>query len=212
MSPRKNRFELAFGQGANAILSMLQSKFALVGSPFRPAKDTGDGERILGRMWRIFVAREQKRRRKEIQGSSESFDKSNTLKNGKIAKLLLVSGYHPAALLDELLGALVNLGLGGGNLVLDMFIRQSLREADTSIRTTVKSSNGLASSMFFNVFCKSLSSTSTLLLVCSAALTAWASKASMALIWRLTSYFLGWKALNCFSMSSMTAEFLRMPR
>jgi hypothetical protein len=47
-----------------------------------------------------------------------------TLKNGKVAKLLLVSGYHPATLLDELLGALVDLGLGGGNLVLDVFIRQ----------------------------------------------------------------------------------------
>jgi hypothetical protein len=151
-----------------------------------------------------------------IQGSLESFDVevSHTLQNGKVAELLLVSGYHPAALLDELLGALVDLGLGGGNFVLDVFIRQglSLTATNTSIRTTVKSSNGLASSMFFNVFCRSLSSTSTLDLVCSAALTAWASKASIALIWRLTSYFLGWKALNCFSISSITAEFLRMER
>jgi hypothetical protein len=76
-----------------------------------------------------------------IQGSLESFDVdvSHTLQNGKVAKLLLVSGYHPATLLDELLGALVDLGLGGGNFVLDVFIRQglSLTETDTGIRTTV---------------------------------------------------------------------------
>lgn len=56
---------LRFGQRANAILSMLQSKFALVGSPSRPARDTGVG--YGGEVWREFVAREQKR--EEIQGS-----------------------------------------------------------------------------------------------------------------------------------------------
>ena len=40
------------------------------------------------------------------------------LEDGQIAKLLLVAGDGPAALGDELLGALVNLGLGSGNLVL----------------------------------------------------------------------------------------------
>lgn len=50
----------------------------------------------------------------------------NTLQDGEIAELLLVSGHHPAALLDELLGALVDLGLGGGNIVLDVCIRQGL--------------------------------------------------------------------------------------
>jgi hypothetical protein len=165
-------------------------------------------------VWREFVAESKKgvRDTRKLESLMSRF--FPTLKNGKIAELLLVSGYHPATLLDELLGALVDLGLGGSNLVLDVCIRQrsSRKQTNAGIRTTVKSSNGLASSMFFNVFCRSLSSTSTLDLVCSAALTAWASKASMALIWRLTSYFLGWKALNCFSMSSMTAEFLRIPR
>jgi hypothetical protein len=203
------------GQRANAILSMLQSKFALVGSPYSTGKRYRWWVNVYSReVWREFVAESKKGVRDTRKLESLMSRYFSTLKNGKIAELLLVSGYHPATLLDELLGALVDLGLGGGNLVLDVFIRQrsSGKQTNAGIRTTVKSSNGLASSMFFNVFCRSLSSTSTLDLVCSAALTAWASKASMALIWRLTSYFLGWKALNCFSMSSMTAEFLRMPR
>jgi len=47
--------------------------------------------------------------------------------------------------------------------------------------STVSSSNGLASSMFFRVFSRSLSSRSTFCLVASAFLMASTSNASMAL-------------------------------
>jgi hypothetical protein len=40
------------------------------------------------------------------------------LDGGKVAELLLVAGDAPAALGDELLDALVDLGVGGDNLVL----------------------------------------------------------------------------------------------
>ena len=66
--------------------------------------------------------------------------------------------------------------------------------------------------MFFSVFSRSCSSASTLPFVSSALFTACASNASIALSWRETSYFFGWKALNCFSMSSMTALFFRTER
>jgi hypothetical protein len=76
----------------------------------------------------------------------------------------------------------------------------------------VRSSKGLAVSMFLRVLSRSFSSASTLALVSSALLRAVASYASMALIWRPTSYFLTWKLVNCFSMSSMMAVFLRTER
>jgi hypothetical protein len=69
----------------------------------------------------------------------------------------------------------------------------------------VRSSNGLASSIFFNVFAKSCNSKSTRPLVSSAFFIAWASKASMALICLPTSYVAGLKVLKCFSISSTTA-------
>lgn len=129
------------------------------------------------------------------------------LKHGKVAEALLVTRHHPATLGDEFVGLLVDRLLGGGNVVLYTSTivskRAGIHSFSTSsfsllllllpvvdaagLRTTVSSSNGLASSMFFSVAARSLSSRSTACLVASAFLTASTSKASMALIWRLTS-------------------------
>lgn len=62
------------------------------------------------------------------------------------------------------------------------------------ILTTVKSSNGLASSIFFSVFSKSASSASTLPFVANAFWTAWASNASIVLICFATSTATGLNA------------------
>ena len=80
------------------------------------------------------------------------------------------------------------------------------------ILTTVKSSNGLAVSIFFNVFSKSLNSPSTLPFVSSALFTACTSKASIALICRATSYVAGLNALKCPSISSTTAVLFKVLR
>lgn len=66
-------------------------------------------------------------------------------------------------------------------------MRWSISGWAAATSSTVRSENGLASSMFLSVFWRSLSSLSTTALVSSALLTAWASKASMALICLFTS-------------------------
>lgn len=60
-----------------------------------------------------------------------------------------------------------------------------------AVLTTVKSSNGLASSMFFNVASRLFNSASTFPFVSSALFMAWVSNTSMALICFPTSYVTG---------------------
>ena len=126
----------------------------------------------------------------------------------------LVAWYRPASLGNELGRLLVDIWASNCNLVLRRVSVLVMYPNLVILRlhTTVRSSNGLASSMFFSVFSKSFSSKSTRPFVSSAFFTACASKASMALICLPTSYVAGLNELKCFSISSTTAWFFRIDR
>ena len=94
----------------------------------------------------------------------------------------LVTWNDPATLRNKLLGAFVDVWSRGGNLILGES-REHIKIGfiEEVVRTTVRSSNGLASSIFLSVLSKSFSSRSTTSLVSSADFTACASKASITL-------------------------------
>ncbi len=129
----------------------------------------------------------------------------------------LVSRHLPLPFRHKLRRALINIWSCGGDLVLEVVTPMVstypyVNRTDILRHTTVKSSNGLASSIFFNVFSKLLNSPSTLSFVSSAPFTACASNASIAFSCLPTSYPCGLKPLMYDSISSTTAVLLSTER
>lgn len=136
------------------------------------------------------------------------------VKNSEVT--YLVARDVPTPLRYKLFCSSVDIRACRRNFVLQAHTKFSIatrnHEIVSWILTTVKSSNGLAVSMFFNVVSNSRNSPSTLPFVSSALFTACTSNASMAFICRPTSYVAGLNALNCPSISSTTAVLLRLLR
>ena len=116
----------------------------------------------------------------------------------KESEAYLVSRHCPLSFRYKLRGALIDVWSCGSDLILQVIIATISthpQPLDTRCprHTTVKSSNGLASSIFLNVFSKLLNSPSTLSFVSSAPITACASNASIAFNCLPTSYDCGLK-------------------
>src|SRR5215469_2938681 len=119
--------------------------------------------------------------RKDRQTSPASWV-SNEQNNKAWKDTNLVTRNVPAALRNKLLGTLVNVWSRGSNLVLGNTCQHiKIGLVEEAVRTTVRSTNGLASSIFLSVLSKSFNSRSTTSFVSSADFTACASKASIAL-------------------------------
>ena len=90
--------------------------------------------------------------------------------------------------------------------------REQIGDKRKEKHTTVNSSNGLAVSIFPNVFSNALTSSSTRPFVSSALFTACPSNASIAFNCRPTSYVTGFHPLKCVSISSTTAPLVSAAR